>query len=134
MNAEEVAQTFMAGKALEVKAGGETFHIISEEVEVKAQAKAGFAVAEDGAYVAALVTDLTPELAVRRSGARIPAPRAGSAQDRRPGCCRPHRTVRRSQRRLEVRNRSARGLHQRRNADVKIILCHSARERIRCGR
>ena len=28
----------------------------------KAQAKAGFAVAEDGAYVAALVTDLTPEL------------------------------------------------------------------------
>jgi isoleucyl-tRNA synthetase len=31
-------------------------------VEVKALAKAGFAVAEDGAYVAALVTDLTPEL------------------------------------------------------------------------
>jgi len=31
-------------------------------VEVKAQAKEGFAVAEDGPYVAALVTDLTPEL------------------------------------------------------------------------
>ena len=62
MNAEEVASTFMAGKALEVTAGGETFQIISEEVEVKAQAKSGFAVAEDGAYVAALVTDLTPEL------------------------------------------------------------------------
>ena len=34
----------------------------TDEVEVKAQAKEGFAVAEDGAYVAALVTDLTPEL------------------------------------------------------------------------
>ncbi|MBK8420244.1 isoleucine--tRNA ligase [Candidatus Villigracilis saccharophilus] len=62
MNAEEVASTFMAGKALEVTAGGETFQIISEEVEVKAQAKSGFAVAEDGAYVAALVTELTSEL------------------------------------------------------------------------
>jgi len=62
MNAEEVASTFLAGKTLEVTAGGETFQIISEEVEVKAQAKSGFAVAEDGAYVAALVTDLTPEL------------------------------------------------------------------------
>ena len=29
---------------------------------MKAQAKEGFAVAEEGAYVAALVTDLTPEL------------------------------------------------------------------------
>jgi isoleucyl-tRNA synthetase len=63
MNAEEVASTFMAGKSLEVTVGGETFQIISEEVEVKAQAKSGFAVAEDGAYVAALVTELTPELA-----------------------------------------------------------------------
>ena len=64
MNAEVVASTLMAGKPLEVTAGpsGETFQIISEEVEVKAQAKSGFAVAEDGAYVAALVTELTPEL------------------------------------------------------------------------
>jgi len=31
-------------------------------VEVCADAKAGFAVATDGAYLAALVTDLTPEL------------------------------------------------------------------------
>jgi isoleucyl-tRNA synthetase len=62
MNPEEVAQTLHSAKPLEVQVGGETFHIISEEVEVKAQAKAGFAVAEEGAYVAALVTDLTPEL------------------------------------------------------------------------
>jgi isoleucyl-tRNA synthetase len=41
---------------------GQDFEILPEEVEVKAQAKEGFAVAEDGPYVAALVTDLTPEL------------------------------------------------------------------------
>ena len=62
MNAEEVASTFRAGKTLPVKVGDETLDITAEEVEVKAQAKSGFAVAEDGAYVAALVTDLTPEL------------------------------------------------------------------------
>jgi isoleucyl-tRNA synthetase len=62
MNPETVAQTLTSGKLLEVTANGETFQIISDEVEVKAQAKAGFAVAEEGAYVAALVTDLTPEL------------------------------------------------------------------------
>ncbi|GAB4498833.1 MAG: isoleucine--tRNA ligase [Anaerolineales bacterium] len=62
MNAEEVAKALLSGNPLEVQAGGETFRILSEEVEVKALAKEGFAVAEDGAYVAALVTTLTPEL------------------------------------------------------------------------
>ncbi len=62
MNAEDVARTLTSGKPLEVTANGETFQVISEEVEVKAMAKEGFAVAEDGAYVAALVTTLTPEL------------------------------------------------------------------------
>ena len=62
INAEDVAKALLTGNPLEVQAGGETFHIISEEVEVKAMAKEGFAVAEDGAYVAALVTTLTPEL------------------------------------------------------------------------
>jgi len=63
MNAEDVANALLSGNPLEVSVGGETFHIISEEVEVKALAKEGFAVAEDGAYVAALITTLTPELA-----------------------------------------------------------------------
>jgi isoleucyl-tRNA synthetase len=62
MNAEEAARPLLAGKPLRVQANGETFEVLPEEVEVKAQAKEGFAVAEDGAYVAALVTDLTPEL------------------------------------------------------------------------
>jgi len=62
MNAEEVAHTLMSGETLTVNVDGTKYGILSEEVEVKAQAKAGFAVAEDGAYVAALVTELTPEL------------------------------------------------------------------------
>jgi isoleucyl-tRNA synthetase len=62
MNAEEAARTLMSGQALKVSADGADYEILSEEVEVKAQAKEGFAVAEEGAYVAALVTELTPEL------------------------------------------------------------------------
>jgi isoleucyl-tRNA synthetase len=62
MNAEEAAKTLHAGRPLQVNVNGEVYEILAEEVEVKAQAKEGFAVAEDGAYVAALVTDLTPEL------------------------------------------------------------------------
>jgi len=47
---------------LRVEADGETYFVSPDEVEVKAVAREGFAVAEDGPYVAALVTDLTPEL------------------------------------------------------------------------
>jgi isoleucyl-tRNA synthetase len=62
MNAEKVANTLMSGQPVKVALEGVDYDILGEEVEVKAQAKEGFAVAEDGAYVAALVTDLTPEL------------------------------------------------------------------------
>jgi len=69
MAAESVANTLLAGQTLTVKAAGETFEILGEEVEVHADAKAGFAVANEGAYLAALVTELTPEL-VREGLAR----------------------------------------------------------------
>ncbi|MBN1451977.1 MAG: isoleucine--tRNA ligase [Anaerolineales bacterium] len=62
MNSEEVAHTLLAGESLKVKVEGQDYEVLPEEVEVKAQAKEGFAVAEDGPYVAALVTELTPEL------------------------------------------------------------------------
>jgi isoleucyl-tRNA synthetase len=62
MNAEDAARPLLEGKPLRVEANGEVFDVLPEEVEVRALAKEGFAVAEDGAYVAALVTDLTPEL------------------------------------------------------------------------
>jgi isoleucyl-tRNA synthetase len=69
MNAEDVARTLMSGQSLKVTVDGTEYGVLSEEVEVKAQAKEGFAVAEDGPYVAALVTELTPEL-VREGLAR----------------------------------------------------------------
>jgi len=62
MNAEEVASILQSGSPVKVGVDGETYDILSDEVEVKAMAREGFAVAEQGAYVAALVTDLTPEL------------------------------------------------------------------------
>lgn len=62
LNPEEVASTLQEGNPVEVHLDGETYKILSDEVEVKALAKEGFAVAEEGAYVAALVTELTPEL------------------------------------------------------------------------
>ncbi|HEU4746426.1 MAG TPA: isoleucine--tRNA ligase [Anaerolineales bacterium] len=62
MNAEDAARTLLDGNALHVEVNGDSYNILPEEVEVKALAKEGFAVAEEGAYVAALVTDLTPAL------------------------------------------------------------------------
>jgi isoleucyl-tRNA synthetase len=69
MNSEEASRPLLAGAPLRVEINGESYAILPEEVEVKALAKAGFAVAEDGPYVAALVTDLTSEL-VREGLAR----------------------------------------------------------------
>ncbi len=63
MNSEEVAHALLSGESVQVRADGQEYDIQPDEVEVRAQAREGFAVAEDGAYVAALVTDLTPELA-----------------------------------------------------------------------
>jgi isoleucyl-tRNA synthetase len=62
MNSEDAARPLLEGKPLRVETNGETFDVLPEEVEVKALAKEGFAVSEEGPYVAALVTDLTPEL------------------------------------------------------------------------
>lgn len=56
------AQTLLSGKPLELELDGEVLSILPEEVEVRAQAKSGFAVATDGPYLAALVTDLTEDL------------------------------------------------------------------------
>ncbi|MBI3739790.1 MAG: isoleucine--tRNA ligase, partial [Chloroflexi bacterium] len=60
MNAEEVAQSLAKNGSVNVKADDQAYDILPDEVEVKAQAKEGFAVAEEGSYVAALVTELTP--------------------------------------------------------------------------
>ncbi|HEX7541771.1 MAG TPA: isoleucine--tRNA ligase, partial [Anaerolineales bacterium] len=63
LDASVVAPVFLAGQPVTVTLDGQEYGILPEEVEVRAQAKEGFAVANDGAYLAALVTELTPELA-----------------------------------------------------------------------
>jgi len=62
LDANQVAPVFLAGQPVKVMLEGQEYSILPEEVEVRADAKAGFAVAAEGAYLAALVTDLTPEL------------------------------------------------------------------------
>lgn len=64
-----VAPVFLSGQSKKVKLENQVYAILPEEVEVRAEAKTGFAVAAEGAYLAALVTDLTPEL-VREGLAR----------------------------------------------------------------
>jgi len=69
LEAEGAARTLLLGKSLTMTLEGAQYEIEPGDVEVKAQAKGGFSVAEEGAYVAALVTTLTPEL-VREGQAR----------------------------------------------------------------
>jgi isoleucyl-tRNA synthetase len=62
LETEKTASTLLSGQAVKIKISGEMLEILPEEVEVRIQAKEGYAVASEGAYVAALVTELTPEL------------------------------------------------------------------------
>ena len=64
-----VAPVFLSGQSEKVMLADQEYTILPEDVEVRADAKSGFAVAAEGAYLAALVTDLTPEL-VREGLAR----------------------------------------------------------------
>ena len=62
LDAEKTAQVLLAGQTIRVEVNGEVLELLPEEVEVRIQAKEGYAVGSEGAYLAALVTDLTPEL------------------------------------------------------------------------
>jgi len=62
LDASQAAPQLLEGKPVEVLVNGDKLAILPEEVEVRVQAHAGYAVAAEGAYLAALVTDLTPEL------------------------------------------------------------------------
>lgn len=59
---EAFALQLLDGKSISVEVEGETLEILPDEVEVRTSARSGFEVAADGAYLAALVTELTPEL------------------------------------------------------------------------
>ncbi|HEX7566941.1 MAG TPA: isoleucine--tRNA ligase, partial [Anaerolineaceae bacterium] len=67
--ADEASLKLMAGQSLHLTVDSEEYEILPDEVEVRIQARAGFAVASEGAYLAALVTELTPDL-VREGLAR----------------------------------------------------------------
>lgn len=68
-DAATAARTLLAGQALALQVDGMQFELLPAEVEVRLQARTGFAVAAEGGLVAALVTELTPEL-VREGLAR----------------------------------------------------------------
>ena len=63
------AQALLKGQPVTVELDGETYEVTAEECEVKQNAAAGYAVAEDGGYVAALNTTLTDDL-IREGMAR----------------------------------------------------------------
>ncbi len=62
MEVDKTAIQLMTGEGINVEVNGQALEILPEEVEVRLQAKEGYSVASEGAYLAALVTDLTPEL------------------------------------------------------------------------
>jgi isoleucyl-tRNA synthetase len=66
---EVAARQLLAGEGISVVVGEANYTILPDEVEVRASAREGYAVASEGAYLAALVTDLTPDL-VREGLAR----------------------------------------------------------------
>jgi len=60
--AEKAAGDLLGGRPLSVEVAGEKLEILPGEVEVRVEAHAGLSAVAEGAYVAALQTDLTPEL------------------------------------------------------------------------
>jgi isoleucyl-tRNA synthetase len=62
LDAEKAALDLMDGKPVKIEVDGKDIEILPDEIEVRMQAREGFSVASEGAYVAALVTTLTPEL------------------------------------------------------------------------
>jgi isoleucyl-tRNA synthetase len=68
-DAEAAARRLLEGKPMQVVVEGITLDIQPDEVEVRADARSGLVVASEGPYLAALHTDLTPEL-IREGQAR----------------------------------------------------------------
>lgn len=62
MDPLKIGKEITHGKNVRIEIDHEKFEILPEEIEVRVVAKEGYAVAAEGAYVAALVTKLTPEL------------------------------------------------------------------------
>jgi isoleucyl-tRNA synthetase len=62
LDPETAGRALLSGDAITVEVEGERFEVLPEEVEVRTEARTGLVVTSEGAYLAALKTDLTPEL------------------------------------------------------------------------
>ncbi len=62
LDADEAARSLLAGENLHLILKGQAYTILPEEVELRAEARPGLAVASEGGYLAALDTELTPAL------------------------------------------------------------------------
>jgi isoleucyl-tRNA synthetase len=62
MDQAELAARFQAGETVEIEADSEVYAVAPEDVEVRTSPRVGYSVAEDGGYLVAVTTDLTPEL------------------------------------------------------------------------
>ena len=62
LDAETSARLLLAGEPISVEVDHQNYEIFPDEVEVHAEAREGYSVANEGAYMVALVTDLTPKL------------------------------------------------------------------------
>ncbi len=62
LDPEQAAARLLAGESVQVDFEGEKLDISPEEVQVLVDARPGFTAIADESYVAALVTDITPEL------------------------------------------------------------------------
>ena len=63
LKSEPTALQLLSGKSVKVKVKKQIYELFPEELEVRMQAKEGFVVYSEGAYVAALVAEINQELA-----------------------------------------------------------------------
>jgi isoleucyl-tRNA synthetase len=59
---QEASARLQMGETVVVELEGETIHVLPEEVEIRMEAHEGLSAASEGMYLAALVTELTPDL------------------------------------------------------------------------
>jgi isoleucyl-tRNA synthetase len=62
LEAAAAARALLAGETIQVALDGQEYEIYPDEVDVRAEARSGLTVASEGPYLAALSTELTPEL------------------------------------------------------------------------
>jgi isoleucyl-tRNA synthetase len=62
LDANQTGPALLSGQPVPIEVDGHTLEILPEEVEVRAEARHGLVIASEGAYLAALQTELTPGL------------------------------------------------------------------------